>query len=519
MAIRIHEALQLPIMQKTKLVAGVKGLQNLIEWVTIVEVIDDIHRLQEGEFLITTGFGLRENEEKRIEFEKLLSLGKLSGVALYTGFYLEEIPRSFIEIADQHALPLIEIPPSINFSMISKELLVQIVNKQSQILEHTLRIHQDFTRLVLDHQGFDPITQTLSQMINASVILTNKQREVISFQTIHDFIDIYDEATLNQKRWNNDDFISAKQPIMANKTTYGDVLVIKEKNRWNDLDSIAIEHATTVYAIEFLRRKAVEEAQLRLTSDFLEEILSENIPNSTDAIERGKKLGIDLTLPQTVIYLDFQSIKKETAKTKYNQLAELIQSTMKQVKLPFLMRTKSDSVILLVEVNQNLSISQISEQILQEWTLFSPKEPISIGIGKITTDFHELAKSAKQAEQAVHFSQILFHPQSIVHYHDLGLYQLLLQMKESGVNLQDFYQEYLGNLLHTKGVNLLTTLETYLFYNQNIQKTASELYIHRHTLKYRLNQIEKKTGLNLSSTDHCTKLYLAIMAYKLLIIH
>ncbi len=64
-------------------------------------------------------------------------------------------------------------------------------------------------------------------------------------------------------------------------------------------------------------------------------------------------------------------------------------------------------------------------------------------------------------------------------------------------------------------MDLITTLEAYLYFNQNIKNTAEDLYIHRHTLKYRLGQIEKKTGANLSSFEDCTKLYLAILAYKL----
>lgn len=513
MGMHIDEALQLPIMQQTKLIAGKKGLQNWIKWVTIVEVIEDIHRLQEGEFLITTGFGLTDNEEKQREFEKLLSLGKLSGVALYTGFYLTEIPQSFITIADQYALPLIEIPANINFSMITKELLVQIVNKQSQTFEYSLRIHQDFTRLVLEQQGFDPITKTLSKMIDASVILTERE-EVISFCTIHDFISVDDQANLLQKQLDN--FVVSNQPIVANKTIYGNVLVIKEKERWNELDSIAIEHATTVYATEFLRKKAVEETQLRLTSDFLEEILNQITSNTADVIERGKKLGIDFTNPQTIIYVYFPSIDKKNVRIKYNELADVIQSTLKQAKIPFLMRTKSDSIIALIEAGHNSSSLDTAKQVLKDWELISPKEQITIGIGKTTTDLHQLAESAKQAEQAAHFSNMLFKPQPIAYYDNFDLYQLLLEMKDSGINLKDFCQKYLGNLLGTRGIDFLTTLEAYLFYNQNIQQTANELYIHRHTLKYRLGQIEKKTGLTLNSYNNCTKLYLAIMAYKLL---
>ena len=295
MAIRIYEALQLPIMKQTKLTAGKKGLQNWIKWVTIVEVIEDIYRLQDGEFLITTGFGLGENTEKRKEFEKLLSIGKLSGIAIYTGFYLKEIPKSFITIANEFALPLIEIPANINFSMITKELLVQIVNKQSQTFEYSLRIHQDFTRLVLEQHGFDPITKTLHEIIDASVILI-AQDEIISSYIKHDFIDINNLKNLYEKQMDN--YKISSQPIIANKNTYGSVLIIKEKRLSEELDSIAIEHATTVYAIEFLRRKAVEETQLRLTSDFLEEVLNPIIPNNKDMIERGRKLGVDLSNPQ-----------------------------------------------------------------------------------------------------------------------------------------------------------------------------------------------------------------------------
>ncbi|WP_340372191.1 PucR family transcriptional regulator ligand-binding domain-containing protein [Peribacillus sp. FSL E2-0218] len=513
MAIRMYEALQLPIMQQTKLVAGKKGLQNWLKWVTIVEVIEDIHRLQDGEFLITTGFGLGEHTEKRKVFEKLLSSGKLSGIALYTGFYLKEIPKSFIAIADEFALPLIEIPQDINFSMITKELLVQIVNKQSQTLEYSLRIHQDFTRLVLEGHGFDPITKTLHDILDASIILI-AQDEVISSCLKHDFIDIDNVTNLDEKQMDNVKMIS--QPIIANKHTYGKVLIIKEKRLSEELDSIAIEHATTVYAIEFLRRRAIEETQLRLTSDFLDEILNPIIPNNQDMIERGRKLGVDLANPQSILFIYFPSLNEENSDEKYNQLTEMIQHTMGKSKIPYLLRTKSDSVMIMAEAKPGSNSMDLAVSLLTSWNSTSLNEPIAIGIGQTAAHIHELPKRAAESEQAARFSQVLFKPKSIAHYNDFGVYQLLMEMKESGVDLEEFHQKYLGNLFDSKGVDLITTLEAYLFFNQSIKKTASELYIHRHTLKYRLDQIQKKTGLDLDDYDNGIKLYLAILAYKVL---
>ena len=59
------EALQLPIMKRASLVAGHEGVNTPIKWVTIVEVIEDTTRLQEGEFLITTAYGLAEDVQRQ----------------------------------------------------------------------------------------------------------------------------------------------------------------------------------------------------------------------------------------------------------------------------------------------------------------------------------------------------------------------------------------------------------------------------------------------------------------------
>ena len=62
MAILVKDALSLDMMKETKLLAGENGLDRLIQWVTIVEIIEDTSRLEEGELLVTTGFGMKENK-------------------------------------------------------------------------------------------------------------------------------------------------------------------------------------------------------------------------------------------------------------------------------------------------------------------------------------------------------------------------------------------------------------------------------------------------------------------------
>nr|WGD97806.1 PucR family transcriptional regulator ligand-binding domain-containing protein [Bacillus safensis] len=78
MAILVKDALSLDIMKETKLLAGENGLDRLIQWVTIVEIIEDTSRLSEGELLVTTGFGLADNKERRARLEELIQSHRLS---------------------------------------------------------------------------------------------------------------------------------------------------------------------------------------------------------------------------------------------------------------------------------------------------------------------------------------------------------------------------------------------------------------------------------------------------------
>src|SRR5690625_3026451 len=99
--INVRDAIQLPIIQKTNLIARHQGVDKTIKWATVVEVIEDIERIQDGEFLITTGFNLLEDKNRMDTFHSLLRSRPLSAVAIYTSFYMETIPDSFVQIANE----------------------------------------------------------------------------------------------------------------------------------------------------------------------------------------------------------------------------------------------------------------------------------------------------------------------------------------------------------------------------------------------------------------------------------
>lgn len=546
MAISILEAMTLPIMKETKLVAGQGGVENLIKWVTIVEVLEDINRLQEGEFLITTGFGLIESEEKEAEFRKLLGQRKLSGVAIYTGLYLPVIPTSFIDVANEHNLPLIEIPSDINFSMITKAILEQIVNNQMQLIEYSLSIHKELTKLVLENKGAKEISKTLATLTSAAIIVYTDIQTIDNMVTNNIDLHILDKTNIKidgemfdlKEKLDNCSKISLPThfhiqnyhvltyPIVANNQSYGSIVAIKDSAQWREMDDIAVEHAGTVYAIEALRKVAIEETKIRLQGDLLEDIIHDHITNKAYALEQGKKLGYNLSSSQAFFYVYFkEQYEPNELQSLEPKLFQTVYEVLKKSGQPFIGRSRLESFILLVNIlgktdqEKEQNCYWIAEEIQKQWLYFFQNIPLIIGIGKCYDDINQLSQSAKEAQLAVSLSGLLKKDQTIIHYNELGMYHLLIDMKEAGIDLEKLYLNSLKPLLkHTRrqGTDLLETLEVYIYNNQNIQTTASKLFIHRHTLKYRLKQIETKTGLQLKSPEDQMRIQLAIMAYKLL---
>lgn len=543
-AISVKNALQLPIMKQTNLVAGFKGIENNIKWVTIVEILEDFGRLQEGEFLITTGFELLEDEERMEVFHNLFKSKLLSGVAIYTSFYMEKIPESLIDLANKNDLPLIEIPTDINFSKITKAILEQIVNKQMHLLEQSEKIHRELTDLILNDQSLMEVTARLAQLTSSKIVIYNEFYEIMYWKDFHNhhmsvefqqtFISVNEEridlskhllTSLDKESKVNltvEHYIFTIYPIIAKQSCFGWIILAKKRDQWQELDDLAIERATTIYAMEFLKKQAVEETQLRIQSNLLEDIFSKNYLNERIIKDQALKLNYDLSLNQAVFHLTFKDLKKIDMNIM-DRLYHMTEQMLIQKNKQHIIQTKLHSIIFLTNVVGETKeatynhCASLANDLWKEWNFYFPKIELMIGIGRDYDLVDHLGKSGREAQYAVQLGELVNPKTSIIHYHDLGMYDLLLEMKRTGINLTAIYEENISGLLKEsdKEIDLIETIEVYFKNNQSIQQSAEKLFIHRHTLRYRLNQIEQRTGLDLKGTDDLLKLQLGVMAYKL----
>jgi purine catabolism regulator len=109
--------------------------------------------------------------------------------------------------------------------------------------------------------------------------------------------------------------------------------------------------------------------------------------------------------------------------------------------------------------------------------------------------------------------------QPIADFASLGTYRLLLTLQEPDA-LRAFADSVLAALDRYDQEHdgeLLPSLRAFLEHNARWEAAAAELYVHRHTLRYRVRKIEELTGRDLSSSHDRMEFWLALRARDLLV--
>lgn len=123
-----------------------------------------------------------------------------------------------------------------------------------------------------------------------------------------------------------------------------------------------------------------------------------------------------------------------------------------------------------------------------------------IGIGGIFSNMSDLLRSYKEAQTALTIREIFYGSRYIINYDKLGLGRLIYELPAN------LCKQFLDEVLKDVDEELLDeetllTINKLFENNLHVSETARQLYLHRNTLVYRLEKIQKSTGLDLKNFD------------------
>lgn len=267
---------------------------------------------------------------------------------------------------------------------------------------------------------------------------------------------------------------------------------------------LIIEQAELITQIQWNKRHREELIlQLALPSD-LTEIQLHSIT---------QRLNLDPAQPRIAALVKVNSFKGQSLSLEHLQkLVHLLEFPERDNLVAIVSVSKNEVLVLkpitLTNSNGSRQLEEKRTKNLMRRIALEEKFTIRIALGNYFPDLKGLSRSFKSAKATLESSNS---KNNILFYQDHILPVLLHGLKQDSWRYQQL-QQPLEKLMKNdpKGI-LLKTLKLFFDKNCDIAQTCNSLYIHRNTLRYRLDKIEQKTNLNINKIDDKTRLYLAMM--------
>ncbi|MCR5508446.1 MAG: helix-turn-helix domain-containing protein [Lachnospiraceae bacterium] len=241
--------------------------------------------------------------------------------------------------------------------------------------------------------------------------------------------------------------------------------------------------------------------------NFIKNLLLDNLL-LVDIYNRSQKLRIDTDVRRVAIVA-------EAVNDKDNNFLEAVRSLFLARTKDFITAVDEDNIIVIREMAPGEGYGEAAAMASQIYELFVSKglKNLHVSYGTIVNEIREVSRSYKEAKMALDVGKIFFDERNIIAYSELGIGRLIYQLpiplckmfiKEifDGKSPDDFDDE------------TITTINKFFENSLNVSETSRQLYIHRNTLVYRLDKLQKTTGLDLRVFEDAITFKIALMVVK-----
>lgn len=241
--------------------------------------------------------------------------------------------------------------------------------------------------------------------------------------------------------------------------------------------------------------------------NFIKNLLLDNLL-LVDIYSRSKKLHIQTDVSRVVMIV-------ESVNGKDNNALELARAYFGTGSKDFVTAVDENNVIVVKDLSENDAGKEIEkaaaglENSLQKEGI----NGIRIAYGTVIHEIKEVSRSYKEAKMALDVGKIFFDERDIIAYSELGIGRLIYQLPIPLCKM--FIREIFGGKSPDDfDEETLTTIYKFFENSLNVSETSRQLFIHRNTLVYRLDKLQKSTGLDLRVFEDAITFKIALMVVK-----
>jgi purine catabolism regulator len=463
------------------------ALHQPVRWCAVTELADPRPFLSGGELVLTTGLSQLDEAQQR-QFVSRVAGGRAVGLGFGIGLTHDRIPAATLDEARAHRLPVLEIPYSTPFIAVDRFVADRVLEEQYGRFADLLDEHDTLARALLSGRGLGALIGSLHQILGAPAMVVDVYGRVLA-------------AAPAGATWPVEQILSAARAGASGDTPLAVPVSVEDSVvaylccRRPRRSAEVLPYAVSLVGLELARRQAELAGKRRLAGQVLEDLVRGTI-GGAEAERRLSPFGIRPA--------DEHALLVATAGKLGDPRKRLVASPPMSGATTAVLE---DCLIAVLEPGQSTHEAAL---LLQDY-LSRHGSDVRVGIGGWYAGTTGLRWSYYEAHEAMNRGP------GINEREQMSLSGLLVASED--VPLRDLAQEMLRPLRDFDAEHagsLVATLRAYLDADGSVAAVATRLIVHRNTVRYRLEQIERLTGRSLARTADRVQLWLALSASDLL---
>lgn len=547
MGLTVEELLKIEQGGTISLISGEKGIKNEIKGVTIIEAPDIVKFINGGELLLTGLYAFQTcsvSEFKKYIYE--LRKKQISGLIIKRGRQIADVEAKINllkEFSESYAVPLMEIPFKLSFQTILSLVMERLFNEEVTRLKYDKTTRDNFSALTLTGNAkkdqIPDILDMLDKLIDNPVALFNQNMTCYAASRSDDLsfrlsksARKYNPGILSHYKYmrQKEQYTQYIVPLHFNIGINMYLVITETTSVFNQMDCIAVENAIIALQYEFSRKFAISELEKKFQNDILHNILRGKVMSAEELKESTALLGMNIEgYYRTVVFGVADESKTRRNINERLHHTEILEEVVREVIPECKIHREVERIVVVEEASldapQNVhrkemycALKTIQKTVKQKNKYLCVKA----GIGKIVKGLLHLPETYREANDAYLFVDIIGDTVGddgarILLFSDLGVFKLLCRLDSQ--QLMEYIPESLQKLLDYKKPqqeDLLITLQTYLDRNQNLTKTAQDLFVHYKTAAYRVNKITKVTGIDFDNANEVLSVRIGLVVYRMI---
>ena len=522
----VADALTVPAMKHAALLAGETGLHNMVRWVHILDIPDVVPWVSPGDLVLTSCYQFSVRPETVENLVPRLADKRVAGMILGVGIYLNSVPRQMVADANRRGFPLVKISSKIRFEDLTHQLISKLLYNPQQILRRADQAAAQLTVAVGSATEIQALCNTIAGVLGKDVTLCIYGGPTVGSAGVGDatqheldgfFAKAASTASLNADAMapsSADGRRLMLRPLVAGERLIGQIGVLSGTD-FTPLDLLTVSHLAGLISVKLAVQRERQRVVQSSRTDFLRQVLLSSPGDEIDVQARGNLLG----LRDGELYIVVAARPTDPAdRTELAAAREAVMSALTGlVSDPssfFVLETEAATVALLPLRAVAGGVSGVCDALQRAMRTGD----VTVGISEPGRSLAEAPARLGQATRAADLAARLYGPGMVRCFSDLRAFDLLDGLAAAHPDIEFAIVPGLRPLLdmdRQHGLNLVETVRTYLRCGGNLERTASKLFLHRNSVRYRIERARGFLGGSLTDPGQWLQLQMALAIHGL----